>query len=335
MVMSAWQDPSNNDDASPSASDDEPESPDDPEPAASHGEGPDVQPPSAYKIIQPDGAGVVNLTAQHIHIRQTVRDTLPRLEAKLAFDNAFPDTITLAQDIHRTLIEVAGESGYTGLVEALRTNKQISTPVATIVRQRMSTYRGSVKKAADSHAAAFYQLRPGCGQLVTALFDFLSYSYVYTWDAAKAKLDVTWHKPYGNEIYPAILHSCFFNGPTSLASKNAHRFVSSLDLRPDEKEIPIPMLAFVGTAIHAALSEWRSGTHAHVSFSADAFLDVYNEHKLILNGIKAKNIRAFHKMMHRLYREASGAAPTNDDAAAAAANEALDHVDFANMDVDD
>ncbi|KAI0697496.1 hypothetical protein C8T65DRAFT_582555, partial [Cerioporus squamosus] len=101
----------------------------------------------------------------------------------------------------------------------------------------------------------------------------------------------------------------------------------------EEKEIPIPMLAFVGTAIHAALTEWRTGTHSHVSFSADAFLDVYNEHKLLLNGIKTHNPRGFHTLMHRLYRQASGAGPIND-AAVAAANSALAHVDFANMDMD-
>ena len=56
--------------------------------------------------------------------------------------------------------------------------------------------------------------------------------------------------------------------------------------------------------IHAALMEWRSGTHTNITFSADAYLNVYNKHKLLLDGIKSKNVRTFHSMMHRLYRKA-------------------------------
>ncbi|RDX41449.1 hypothetical protein OH76DRAFT_1302311, partial [Lentinus brumalis] len=71
-----------------------------------------------------------------------------------------------------------------------------------------------------------------------------------------------------------------------------------------EKEIPISMLAFIRTANHAAIMEWHTGTHTHVSFSANTFLDMYNEHKLLLSGIKAGNACGFHLMMHRLYRDA-------------------------------
>ncbi|RPD60884.1 hypothetical protein L227DRAFT_563327 [Lentinus tigrinus ALCF2SS1-6] len=263
--------------------------------------GPDVQPPAMYAIIMPNGHGVVNLTAQHEHTRKIVRDALPILEAKLTFENVFPNAITLAQEVRNTLINVANAAGYSGLEHALRYNPQVSGPVAVIVKQRMSTFRGNVKKTADTHVTAFYSLKPGCAALVAALFDHLAYNYVFTWDPTANKLQVSWNKPYGHAIYPAMLHTCFFNGSSSMAAKNPDLFCSSLDARPQEKEIPIPMLAFVGAAIHAALSEWRSGNQAHVSFSADGFLDVYNEHKLLLVGIKNKNLRAFHKMMHRLY----------------------------------
>ena len=56
--------------------------------------------------------------------------------------------------------------------------------------------------------------------------------------------------------------------------------------------------------IHASLTEWRTGTQTHVAFSADSYLDVYNEHKILLAGIRGRNARGFHNMMHRLYREA-------------------------------
>lgn len=42
-----------------------------------------------------------------------------------------------------------------------------------------------------------------------------------------------------------------------------------------------------------------------MAFSADAFADAYNEHILLLTGIKNKNVRGYHAMMYRLYREAT------------------------------
>ena len=52
----------------------------------------------------------------------------------------------------------------------------------------MSTFRGTIKKLADTHATAFYQLKQGCGPLVNALFDHLSYNYPYTWDVRMTSL---------------------------------------------------------------------------------------------------------------------------------------------------
>ncbi|KAI0703891.1 hypothetical protein C8T65DRAFT_654546 [Cerioporus squamosus] len=330
MVMSSWQQP----EQPLEISDSEDDAPTEDHPPAPADDGPDVQPSTAYAIVHPGGPGVVNLTAQHVHMRKTVRAALPRLEAKLAFEDAFPDAITLAQNVHDTLVDVAHEFGYIGLEQALRNNEKVSGPISSIVKQRMSTYRGSVKKLADTHAAAYYQLKQGCAPLVTHLFDHLTYNYPFNYDPNNNNIHVFWNKPYGHEAYTAMLHASFFTGQNALGIKNASLFRSSLDTRPEEKEIPIPMLAFVGTAVHAAISEWRTGNHTHVTFSADAFLDVYNEHKILLNGIKSKNPRGFHSMMHRLYREASGAAATTTGAAITAANQALAFVDLAGMDSD-
>ena len=46
-----------------------------------------------------------------------------------------------------------------------------------------------------------------------------------------------------------------------------------------------------------------------MAFSADAFTDAYNEHITLLTGIKNKNVRGYHAMMHRLYREATYVSP--------------------------
>ena len=60
---------------------------------------------------------------------------------------------------------------------------------------------------------------------------------------------VPWAKPYLHPALVSVLHQCFFAGSGSIGSKHASRFTSSLAERPDEKEIPMAMLALVGTAV--------------------------------------------------------------------------------------
>ncbi|KAI8971259.1 hypothetical protein BD414DRAFT_426509, partial [Trametes punicea] len=103
--------------------------------------------------------------------------------------------------------------------------------------------------------------------------------------------------------------------------------------RPKEKEVPMAMLALVGAALHASLSEWSTGTHKKNTFSADAFLDAYSKHITLLTGIKQKNVNGYHTMMHRLYNAASGQQPVIS-LVTANAGAALAAVDFDNMDVD-
>ncbi len=52
------------------------------------------------------------------------------------------------------------------------------------------------------------------------------------------------------------------------------------------------------------MSEWKTGSLKPTSFSADAYLDVYHEHMVLMKCIKNKNPAGFHTMMHRLYNAA-------------------------------
>lgn len=56
-------------------------------------------------------------------------------------------------------------------------------------------------------------------------------------------------KPYRNELVISILRDYIFSGRHSLASKFSNRFESSIDTDEDNVEIPISMLALVGTAV--------------------------------------------------------------------------------------
>ncbi|KAI0763272.1 hypothetical protein BD413DRAFT_699404 [Trametes elegans] len=108
--------------------------------------------------------------------------------------------------------------------------------------------------------------------------------------------------------------------------------MSSMLSRPEELEIPAPMLALVGAALHASLLEWKSGMHWASAFSGDAYADVYNEHVLLLSGIHKQNPHAYHTMMHCFYNTVSGHVPIVGPPATA--QNALAHVDINVMDID-
>ncbi|KAH9997087.1 hypothetical protein BJV77DRAFT_923028, partial [Russula vinacea] len=66
-------------------------------------------------------------------------------------------------------------------------------------------------------------------------------------------------------------------------------------------EVPIPMVALVGTALFASLYEWRTGEHRPIGFSANMFLNVYFGHINTIKHIEDNNNRVFHSMMSDIY----------------------------------
>jgi Domain of unknown function (DUF6532) len=90
------------------------------------------------------------------------------------------------------------------------------------------------------------------------------------------------------------------------------------------REVPVPMVALVATAVsatydllligiwlklmsnqlYAAIQEWRTGTHRTQDFSANSFLDVYSGHVNTFNHIRERREDAFHTMMSDIYMQA-------------------------------
>lgn len=56
--------------------------------------------------------------------------------------------------------------------------------------------------------------------------------------------------------------------------------------------------------VHAGLLQWKSGQYTKVEFSGNAFVDKYREHITFMSHLETKNARAYHTMMHNLYKDA-------------------------------
>ncbi|KAI0762222.1 hypothetical protein C8Q74DRAFT_1450516 [Fomes fomentarius] len=285
------------------------------EPAAAM---PKVLLPASYAIVpaaQP--GGVLSLNAQHPHIRDMVRGSFISLEADLSFVNAFPDGLGRNHTIARALQEMAMTLGYTGLLSRLQTDDAFLRALSALPKQRISTFRSAIKKITDSHVLAYYSIKAGDSEKKPETYN------------------VPYNKPYRHPVFESVLRASFFSGTSSVAHKHPYRFGSTSAQHPEAKEVPMAMLALVGAALHASLSEWKTGAFKPTSFSADAYLDVYQEHITLLQIIKDKNARAYHRLMHDLYNLASGQKGGSRNATVTPGpGNALSVVDVDGMDVD-
>ncbi|KAI1781958.1 hypothetical protein LXA43DRAFT_907195 [Ganoderma leucocontextum] len=199
------------------------------------------KPAADYVIVPPtQPGGTLQLMAQEENIRITVRLTIGDLDRYLAFENGFPDAMTRSRVIADLLAGAAHSLGFTGLQDRLQTDKDFTRSLSALPKQRMSTFRGGIKKLADAQVVAFYGLSPGdiCVCVHTTFFQ-------------AEKKSVTWSAPNKGAIVRHLLHLAFCNGPTSIAAKNPERFKSSIEQMPqaNEKEMPMPMVALVGAAV--------------------------------------------------------------------------------------
>ncbi|KAI1790825.1 hypothetical protein LXA43DRAFT_1014182 [Ganoderma leucocontextum] len=82
------------------------------------------------------------------------------------------------------------------------------------------------------------------------------------------KRNAIWAKPCQNPAVTSMLRTCFFAASaTAVGNREEARCVSLCPDREDKHEIPMPMLALVGAALHSSLFEWRTG--AEVRFISD------------------------------------------------------------------
>ncbi|KAL7279499.1 hypothetical protein ACG7TL_007344 [Trametes sanguinea] len=234
----------------------------DPQASADKEVAPITGPPAGpYVLVPPTNPGSgLTLTPQHPHIRAMLQATFPRIEAELAFTNSFPNILERKNMVVKCMIAASEHLGY----ESLKDRASVSV---------ISTFRGALKKSTDAHVVLGYGLSFGdCQQRVEWLLPHLTYIYPATFKTRETTRP-PWNKPYEHPAVLAVLRAFFFSRSNAFASVHAERFTSSLETRPHEKEIPATMLAFVGAAMHASLSEWQTGTRIAVSFAGDTFAD--------------------------------------------------------------
>ncbi|KAJ3542108.1 hypothetical protein NM688_g6007 [Phlebia brevispora] len=163
---------------------------------------------------------------------------------------------------------------------------------------RVGVIRGNLKKSANSLVASEYGLVSGeAGPRIAALL--ASSQWIYAGDVLKIP---EFGKPFEREIFSQLLVAHFFNGPSALGSSLMGNFKSSLEGKPDEKEIPAVMLAVVAATVALSIADWSSGTFTapkvyNTSLAEQYYCDVMAEFDVM----KRRSMMAYHRIMHNLW----------------------------------
>ncbi|KAJ3533080.1 hypothetical protein NM688_g7332 [Phlebia brevispora] len=118
-------------------------------------------------------------------------------------------------------------------------------PTADVRMKRQSTL---LIEAADSYNAADIgdRIEEDCEAGPRFAVLLASSQWIYAGDVLKM---LEFRKPFECEIFVQLLVAHFFNGPNAIGSSLTANFKSSLEGKPDEKEIPEAMLAVVAATL--------------------------------------------------------------------------------------
>ena len=251
-------------------------------------------PAQSFVLVFPPGGGPLNISPQQPPVQATLHGANATVIKNVVFQNAFPDSFGRSKFVADALVEAATVHGYTGLVDRLTSDQPFlrsmsgvvgpSSPLAVPLptacvnyfthqaKQRISNFRGTIKKAAEGFVFGFYGVgtlpTAECADKVSFMLQNLTYVYPFVYEVRPSpnplalipsnyflnvlqpgKRSVPWAKPYAHPCVLALLTASFFQGPKSIAAKYPDLFPSSFIDRPHEHEIPPSMLALVGVAV--------------------------------------------------------------------------------------
>ncbi|KAI9429942.1 hypothetical protein BJY52DRAFT_1200336 [Lactarius psammicola] len=283
-------------------------------------------------LIFADGSTKLMLTNQRPLIRVIVQDAIENLRASLLFQNAFPDA-NVAFTLTRDALGVAAENHKPGgaIVQwRLQADDEYMARLVSLPRARISHFRAEVKERCNAvSVAAFFAIgsAPEIAQVVQRQLSIYTYTFPIAFGGMGANGPVRRSQPYRNDRIIAVIRDLYFSGgSTSFAARFEHLFPTYQGANGVvNREVPIPMVALVATALYATLYEWRTGEQQSMEFSANAYMDVYLGHVNTFNHILENREGAFHTMMSDIYTRAS--APTTGTASVPIAELDLDTLD--------
>ncbi|KAI0673080.1 hypothetical protein C8Q78DRAFT_1077373 [Trametes maxima] len=273
------------------------------ETSSKQGAGKVMSPCDDIDLVLPDPGSRLGIRKQPEHVNSTLRMAIARVQADILLTNAYPDGPQKTHThIRQAMVRSARELGHKELATRLKSNDKYALALATIPSNRISIFRGKIKKAVDGSVLSAFGLESG--DVAHARWLQQDNRFIFGHDYKKD--EVYGERAFEKSIFVDGLRSAFFSTPKSFGWTLVKDFNSSLPDKPDEKEIPAAMLALASTAIYAAIDDHKSDSYTASEFSANAYSHIYMNIIDLLSEIKSCGVVEYHVLMHRLYRQLCG-----------------------------
>ncbi|KAH9933676.1 uncharacterized protein BXZ73DRAFT_101061 [Epithele typhae] len=268
------------------------------------------------------------LTKQPPRLRQLLDAANKEALKFILFTNTFPaGPEKNGIIIHQILIKCAESLDDTQLAKMIKRDMEYSDHLVSVPSQRISLLRKDVKEAAQAHdVGVVFGVK--AEDIIKILWLQAEDRFVYPCDFEN---DHVSSKLFTNPLWASLLRICFFQKSRLLGNVFNNLMSSSLPSKPDEKEIPAPMLALIATAVYYALDDLRLSESPN--FSTDSYACKYRDIIGILSDLRDEGPNQYHTLMHRLYNKAQSSRPTASSSAKTGPSRRNKFLNIAAMDV--
>ncbi|KAJ8481396.1 hypothetical protein ONZ51_g6033 [Trametes cubensis] len=252
--------------------------------------------------VAPPESGKLKIGDQHRRVRRVLTRAIFGMLSDICLKNAFPDgSKDSSKIIYRAMLKAAADFGYEDMVKRLRKKDHYVDELTRLPAQRISGFRGNVRKLADGQPRTAFGLVFGDKDMGDWLQEGLR--YIYPFNYQNQSIDNS--KAYSPPVFAEMLRIAFFKRQMSFGFKISQQFVSSLPDKPDEQEIPAAMLALVATALYAAIEDCKHGHKQPCDFTTNDYSGIYMDHIQTLSDIRVQGPIQYHVLMHGLWRQIS------------------------------
>ncbi|KAI0639899.1 hypothetical protein C8Q77DRAFT_1214291 [Trametes polyzona] len=267
---------------------------------------------SGIELVLPQ-KGKLKLKEQHGRVRRVLNRSIDLVLADICLHNAFPET---AQDhvkvAYRALIKAADELDDKDIVRRLKKRDNYALELTKVPSQRIPTFRGTIRRLVEGLPMTAFKLKFGDEEKGNWLQEEYRFINDFDWEART----IFEGKPFSNPVFVETLRMALFKNPEAFGFELSKQFQLTLLEKPEELEVPAPMLALVTTALYSAIEDWKNGNAQPRDFTANNYLGAYRDIIRELSHVRETAPVKYHVLMHGLWRRISDPFATRRGSAA-------------------
>ncbi|KAJ7307896.1 hypothetical protein DFH08DRAFT_1088522 [Mycena albidolilacea] len=272
------------------------------------------------RLVLPAPGRDIGLTAQDPELQFVLRSTIASIKSDLFFVDTYPTIATRAGFVRPHLIKAALiRLSSRHIHHRLVNDPDFAATLAPIPLDRINIIRGDFKKCAVACLAGHYHLADlEEAEVKRRVEDLLKdHRYIFPVDK-KAGGKLRFDQPFAHPAIIHILKELGFSKP-SFVTEHLGLF-PTIPEKPDERELPVPLLAIPATALYAGFVELRmTGSRQPTLFTEDAFEDIYRNHVAAIELNRRDAPKATHKLLHGLFNQVMANRNTADHTSGSAA----------------